>query len=239
MRTGAMPRCGFRVALLLGALQALAGCMANALYERVVEHPYRESYEFNGDWLRVLRFDDGPVLPLELSYRVRTSEGDKAIERFALVPMQMDFGSGKLTVGKAVRTGEAPESDQPEACPRLVMAPVRGSRQADQLELVQFRDIAQYLAPCKSGYVVYAPYSPTAEKYRLAVFRVVDSGIVQRRLVDVPAQAVVVDGGNLAINAGCVILIPVALAADIVLFNPFELMLSAAREDWRSSPNSH
>lgn len=233
MCAGRVLKGGVRWLLCLGALQALGGCMANALYERVTEHPYKESYEFNGDWARVLRFEDSPVLPLELSYRVHTSEGDKIVERFALVPIQMDFASGQLTVGKPVRAGEAPEEAQPEACPRVITAPIRGSRQADQLELVKFSDIAKYLVPCRSGYVIYAPYQPTEEKYRLAVFRVVDSAIVMRRLVDVPAQVEVKDGGNLAINAGAVVLMPVALAADIVLFNPFELMFMAGREDWK------
>lgn len=237
MRLGAMLKGWLKWLGALCLMQGLAGCMANALYERVTEHPYKESYEFNGDWARVLRFEDSSVLPLELSYRVRTSEGNKAIERFALVPMQMDFASGQLVVGKPVRAGEAPEVDQPEACPRVIMAPARGSRQADQLELVQFSDLARYLAPCRSGYMIYAPYSATDGKYRLAVFRVVDSVIVMRRLVDVPAQVVVKDGGNLAINTGAIILMPVALAADIVLFNPFELMFVAARDDSGSSPS--
>lgn len=233
MRAGVMLKGGFRWLLWLGALQALGGCMANALYERVTEHPYKESYEFNGDWARVLRFEDSQALPLELSYRVHTSEGDKIVERFALVPMQMDFASGQLTVGKPVRAEEAPEEAQPEACPRVITVPIRGSRQADQLELVKFSDIAKNLVPCRSGYVIYAPYQATEEKYRLAVFRVVDSTIVMRRLVDVPAQVVVKDGGNLAINTGAIVLMPVALAADIVLFNPFELMFMAGREDWK------
>lgn len=220
-------------------LPCLGGCMVNALYERVTEHPYRENYEFNGDWARVLRFEQSPQLPLELSYRVRTSEGDKRVERYVLVPMRMDFDSGLLSVGKPVRAAEAPEEVQPEACPRVIMAPVRGSRQADQLELVQFSDIARYLAPCRAGYVIYAPYVATREKYRLAVFRVADSAIVMRRLVDVPAQVEVKDGGNLAINIGAVVLMPVALAADVVLFNPFELMFMVMREDVQKSPGSH
>lgn len=216
-------------------LQGLSGCMASQLYHSIQEHPYKEDFNYNTSTIRLPKFDDAGEQPIEISYRNEMIDHKSVrIENFATTQGVVDFSHSVQSLNlpplRKLETDPALDASA-EACPRQTVRQVVKT-EVPALDMVSFQELQRNLSPCKSGYVVYTSYAaPAGSKYRFAVFKVSEGGAVQRSYVSVPAQMTVTNSSNLWHNIGAGALYPVALAADICLYFPFEWMYALEHDD--------
>jgi hypothetical protein len=219
-------------------LQGLSGCMASKLYNSIQEHPYNESYDYNTRTIRLPKFDDASTQPIEISYHnTQIDHAGAHVEHFARADAVVDFSVSKqtLVLPKIQAVEDIPDQDLgSEGCPRQTLRQVV-ALELPALDMVSYQDLQKNLAPCKSGYVAYTTYTAPGSKYRFALFKVDEAGGVQRSYVSVPTSMTITRSGNLWHNVGAGALYPVALAADICLYFPFEWMYALEHED----PNAY
>jgi len=216
------------------ATMLLSGCMVGALYQGVLDNPVNMKYEFNRETLRVPKLDDAPQQPLEVSYVTYTFADGKREAHYAQAVTHIDFARGEQDLVLQMPPAKVPEPPKTshEPCPRTVLEMTRVSRLTD-LALVGYDDLQKKLAPCTTGYVAFTLYAPLKDQFPIVLFRVSEAGIVTRSDGYVPARIAYRDRDNMWANTGRYILMPAALAADLVLYSPWEWIYMTDKETTR------
>lgn len=224
----------FRGLVIAGTAATLSGCMVSGLYQSVQDHPIKEQYDFNREHLSVPALDDAAEQTVDLSYRTYVlHDKGKREARYAKFTSRVDFGRNQqdLTAAvPAVRVGEPPVAGKHAevSCPRISITPVLVSK-VPEPAMITFDELQKQLAPCKSGYVAYTVYGPQDGQYPIALYRVSDAGVVSHTEAFAPQHIEVKDYSVIWGNTGKIILMPVAVTADMALYT-FEWAYMASTE---------